>query len=144
MTVINPNLYAKRPLMFGPILYGMALALVLLAGFVAADEMGDRQYRTDYGKIIPGLTIEEQTAHAPQQNADLVVTSVRSLGSADSVDIVAGDLITAINGRRIATERQLRAIVDDTSANALRLTLQRNGRAIQRSLPTTERHAKTI
>ena len=103
--------------------------------FLATSHLADNQYAEGHEQEIPGLTIEQQPNSSQPRVEKLIVTSVASMGPAHDAGIAAGDVIDSIDGRPVASMRELHAAMDTFAAPLVHLDLHRGRAAVSLDLP---------
>ena len=118
-----------------PVLLGGFTGLAIGGVFIATSHLADKQYAEDYEQEIPGLTIEQRPNNSQPKVEKLIVTSVASMGPAHDAGIAAGDVIDSIDGRPVASMRELHAAVAAFAAPLVHLELHRGRVAVSLDLP---------
>jgi regulator of sigma E protease len=103
------------------------------------DVGGDAARLTEPGALFEGLGFQPWQPPA-------VVDSVDEKGGAHAAGIVAGDRITQIGGKDVATFRDLQQIVEERPGERVTVRLERDGgvRTVQVVLGTTEREGREV
>ena len=118
-----------------PVALGGITGLAIGGVFLATSHLADNQYEEGYEQEIPGLTIEQQPNNSQPKVENLIVTSVASMGPAHDAGIAAGDVIDSIDGRPVASMRELHAAVAAFAAPLVHLELHRGRAAVSLDLP---------
>ena len=118
-----------------PVLLGGFTGLAIGGVFIATSHLADKQYAEDYEQEIPGLTIEQRPNNSQPKVEKLIVTSVASMGPAHDAGIAAGDVIDSIDGRPVASMRELHETVDTLAGPVVHLDLHRGRAAVSLDLP---------
>jgi membrane-associated protease RseP (regulator of RpoE activity) len=87
----------------------LLLAAAAVAG--AADDYDDESSRAGWGAFAVPPTLAEQAARDLVPGQGLVVLFVRPEGTADTLGIVPGDVVLAINDQPVSSRRDVRAVV---------------------------------
>ena len=118
-----------------PVVIGGVTGLAIGGLFIATNHLADNQYAEGYEQEIPGLTIEQQPNKSQPKAENLIVTSVASMGPPHDAGIAAGDVIDSIDGRPVASMRELHAAVAAFAAPLVHLELHRGRVAVSIDLP---------
>ena len=118
-----------------PVVLGGITGLAIGGVFLATSHLADNQYAEGYEQEIPGLTIEQQPNNSQPRVEKLIVTSVASRGPANDAGIAAGDVINSIDGRPVASMRELHEAVAAVAAPLIHLDLHRGRAAVSLDLP---------
>lgn len=118
-----------------PVALGGVTGLAIGGVFLATSHLADNQYAEGYEQEIPGLTIEQQPNNSQPKVENLIVTSVASMGPAHDAGIAAGDVIDSIDGRPVASMRELHATVAAFAAPLVHLELHRGRATVSLDLP---------
>ena len=118
-----------------PVVIGGVTGLAIGGVFLAISHLADNQYAEGYEQEIPGLTIEQQPNKSQPKAENLIVTSVASMGPPHDAGIAAGDVIDSIDGRPVASMRELHAAVAAFAAPLVHLELHRGRAAVSLDLP---------
>lgn len=118
-----------------PVVLGGISGLAIGGVFLVTSHLADKQYAQGYGQEIPGLTIEQQPNNSQPKTEKLIVTSVASMGPAHDAGIAVGDVIDSIDGRPVASMRELREAVDTLAGPVVHLDLHRGRAAVSLDLP---------
>ena len=118
-----------------PVVLGGITGLAIGGVFLATGHLADYQYAEGYEQEIPGLTIEQQPNYSQPRFEKLIVTSVASMGPAHDAGIAAGDLIDSIDGRPVASMKELHEAVAAFAAPLVHLELHRGSAAVSLDLP---------
>lgn len=87
----------------------LLLAAATLA--VAVDDYDDESSRAGWGAFAVPPTLAELAARDLLPGQGLIVLFVRPEGTADSLGIVPGDVVLAINDQPVSSRRDVRAVV---------------------------------
>lgn len=106
--------------------------LILLAAAVAAGAADDydEPLRAGWGAFAVPTTLAEQASRDLVPGQGLVVLFVRPEGTADSLGIVPGDVVLAINDQPVNSRHDVRAVVHEAQAgDAVRVAVRSGGGA---------------